>query len=111
MNFEEWKKAKISREEESKLPKFNTHLEAREYFKSIYGERFQMQDSQECSGEKIYFYHLILDMNQYLESVNEISEQQIKSLQWTEEGCLADRYMFSYQPIEISETGNVHIIN
>lgn len=111
MNFEEWKKAKISREEESKLPQFNSHLEAREYFKSIYGEKFQMQDSKEYSGEKIYFYHLILDMNQYLESVKEISKQQIKSLQWTKEGCVAERYMFSYQPIEISESGDVHIIH
>ena len=111
MNYEKWKNAKISREAESRLPRFNTHLEAREYFKSIYGDKFQMQDSKGCGEEKIYFYHLILDMKQYLECLNEINEQQIESLQWTEEGCLAERYMFSYQAIEISENGNVHIMH
>lgn len=111
MNFEEWKQAKISREEESKFPQFNTHQEAREYFKSIYGQNFQMQDSQEYNGEKIYLYHLILDMNQYLEAVKGINEQQIESLEFNKGGCLSERYMFSHQAIEISESGNVHIIH
>lgn len=109
MNFEEWRQAKISREEEGKIPKFNTHQEAREYFKSRYGQNFQMQDSQEYSGEKVYLYHLILDMNQYLEAIKEINKLQIKSLGFNNDNSLLEKYMFSYQAIEISESGNVHI--
>ena len=85
----EWQKNKISREEESKMPSFTSHDEARAYFKDKYGNDFQMIDSREFEDKKIYFYNLILNKEKYLES----------------------RDLFSYQSIEIDNNGNVHIIH
>ena len=111
MNFEEWKQNKINREEENKLTKFDTYLDAVKYFKNKYGEKFQMQYSQEFDEEKIYFYHLILDEDEYWNAIKEINGKETKQSKCTEKECLFDRYIFSHQAIEISENGNVHIIH
>lgn len=103
---------KITRDEEHKFPRFNSHTEAREYFKSKYGHSFQMIDSDIIDGEKIYFYNLILDLDAHTKAIEEMGK---KGLPLVLEGdgtdtCLAFRYMNSYQKIEILETGAIHIL-
>ena len=48
----------ITREEEHNLPDFTSHDEARAYFKQRYGDKFQLEDSVEINGRKLYFYQL-----------------------------------------------------
>jgi len=111
--YEEWKEKKISRDEEYELPQFCSHAEARKYFKSIYGHSFEMQDSGMFNGEKIYFYNLILNKDVYRKCVEELKQMGFPKMlkdDGTDE-CLAFRYMFSHQKIEISEDGRIHIIH
>ena len=63
LNYQE---KKISREEESNIPDFTSHDEARAYFKDRFGNNFQIISSKEFEDRKIYFYDLILDKERYL---------------------------------------------
>ena len=101
---------RISRKEEYKLPSFKSHAEAREYFKNIYGHNFQMIDSQEYSDCKIYFYRLILDMEQYMSCIRELQETNVLVDDGTDT-CLAFRFITSYQSVEIYEDGRIHIVH
>lgn len=93
----------ISREEESKMPEFKSHTEARKYFKDRYGDDFQLMDSDDCSGEKIYFYKLILNKKLYMDMMEEINSKGFCSM--------SKERMFSSQDIQISENGNIHIVH
>lgn len=99
----EWKEKKISREEESNMPEFTSHEEARKYFKERFGDDFQLINSEIIDNEKIYFYHLILNKDYYMSYVTN-EKVRIKA----DSNLL---FMFSYQNIEINENGNVHIIH
>lgn len=93
----------ISREEESKIPEFNSHAEARKYFKDKYGDSFQLMDSDDSSGEKIYFYKLILNKKVYMEMIEEMNRNGFASM--------SEERMFSSQDIQIFENGNIHIVH
>ena len=93
----------ISREEESKLPKFKSHQEAREYFKNIYGANFQLEDTGEWDGEKLYFYKLILDMETYIDMIEELKMNGMVAMN--------EKRAFCSQDIQISESGSVHIVH
>ena len=94
---------KISRDEEAKLPDFSSHQEARNYFKELYREQFVLNGSELIDGRKVYFYHLILDTEHYQEGMEVLKT----------DGYMKDamQFLISYQPIEISEDGSVHIIH
>lgn len=93
----------ISREEEQKLPNFNSHAEARKFFKDKYGTNFMIIDSDTIDGEKIYFYKLILDREAYYDMVAELEVNGVVGM--------SERYLFCSQDIQISESGFVHIVH
>lgn len=101
--YSQWKEKKISREEENEMPSFASHDEARAYFKERFGDDFQMTDSREFDGEKIYFYNLILNKDYYISYLTnaEVRTEPNSNL----------LFMFSYQTVEISENGNIHIVH
>lgn len=93
----------ISREEEHNLPEFNSHAEARMYFKEKYGTDFMITDSDIIDGQKIYFYTLILDREAYYDKMAELEVNGYVEM--------SERYFFCSQDIQISEDGNVHIVH
>ena len=94
--------SKITREEESKIPRFDSHKEARLWFIQKYGDDFEPCTSEIIENEICYFYNLILDRKVY--------DQENRKLI---EGRLGDAMalLSSYQSIEIMSTGSVHIIH
>ena len=94
---------KISRQDEAKLPAFDSHENAREYFKDKYGDNFVMADSKIIGNDKIYFYHLILDSQRYYDGFNKLREDSI----------IVDSldFMNSYQTVELFEDGRIHVIH
>lgn len=92
----------ITREIEQTLPLFLNHQSARIYFKKIFGNRFVMVDSFVVDGVKYYSYHLVINKDVYME--NRKSEI-MADLEIT-----ADNFFNSFQEIEISEDGFIHII-
>lgn len=98
-----WIKMKISRQAEAEIPEFDSHENARKYFKNKYGNHFVMMSSEMIDDEKIYFYSLILDRKIFEEGQKQMSK----------DGFMADAldYMNSYQSIEIFEDGRIHIIH
>lgn len=93
----------ISREEEYNLPQFKSHEEARSFFKDKYGDDFQMTDSSEIDGEKIYFYKLILNRKAYKEFNEQLRENGYAKMN--------KEMMFSSQDIQIFESGHIHIVH
>lgn len=93
----------ISREEEHKLPNFNSHKEAREYFKKLYGIDFQLINVGEIDEEKMYFYKLILDREVYIDMIEELELNGMVAMD--------EKRAFCSQDIQISESGVVHIVH
>lgn len=98
-----WIEMKISRQAEAEFPEFDSHENARRYFKNKYGDSFVMANSEMIGDEKIYFYHLILDRQQYFDGFKKLRE----------DGIITDSldFMNSYQPVEIFEDGRIHVIH
>lgn len=92
---------KLTRQWEASLPEFYSHKEAREYFKGIFGSRFAMQRTEYIDGVKWYFYHYIIDKETYLAEMKKLANG---------ENSDATALLASYQPIEISEEGHVHVV-
>ena len=93
---------KITREEEAKLPAFDSHEEARVYFKDRYGNDFILIGSETIMGEKCFFYYNILDREAFIEGTRKIQAGiHDASLE----------YLKSHQPVQITESGSVHIVH
>lgn len=94
---------RITRQEEAALPKFKSHMEARQYFKDRYKGEFALASSEEIGGRVIYFYHLVFDIEEYWKGQKALLEK----------GYVSDQgqFMDSYQTIEIDEDGRVHIVH
>ena len=62
-----------------------------------------MASSEMIGDEKVYFYHLILDRQQYFDGFQKLKE----------DGFITDSldFMNSYQPVEIFEDGRIHVIH
>lgn len=93
---------KITREEESKIPQFNSHDEARQWFKEKYGSEFMMAGSEIIGEEKCYFYYLILDREAFMRGHKEMEEKGYTT---------GTALLMSYQPIQIMESGSIHIVH
>lgn len=93
----------ITREDESKIPEFHNHDEARGWFKSMYGAKFALTNSEMILGRKCYFYNLILDIDTYNTGQQDLLVN----------GFIKDmlKYMSSHQAIQIYDNGTVHIVH
>ena len=95
----------ISRTDEAAFPQFNSHDEAKEFFKDKFGMDFVF-DSAENIGDGIcYFYVLIVDHAIYRKGKRILSQNQPVT------GELGLQFLNSYQPIQIMENGSVHIVH
>lgn len=93
---------KISREEEVKIPKFHSHEEAQRWFFDKYGVAFCLVDKGMVGEEMCYFYYLILDWDTFKKGREEIKETgRIIGLE----------FLKSHQPIQIMESGSIHIVH
>ena len=93
---------KISRKDEELIPQFNSHEEAKSWFEDRYGKDFILNDIEYVGDERCYFYHLILDWEEYKRGQKELKEN----------GYMAGMsFLMSYQPVEIMENGGVHIVH
>ncbi|MFS0862609.1 hypothetical protein [Fredinandcohnia sp. 179-A 10B2 NHS] len=85
-----------------KMPDFNSHEEAREWFKSEYQDKFLLRTHDEVDGKKVFFYHIVKDpevYQQYMESFAKPGEHEITNMKTFE----------SYSTVEISEDGDISI--
>lgn len=92
----------ITREEEQSIPEFNSHDEARKWFKGKYGNAFMLTEAEEIGDEKCFFYVLILDWTEYEKGQKEMEETGYIS---------GTAYLRSRQSIQIMESGRVHIVH
>ncbi|MGG3737232.1 hypothetical protein [Aeribacillus pallidus] len=92
---------RITREFVSTIPEFKSHLEARQWFKNQFGDNFFMTDSQMIDGEKIYFYHLVVDRKIYERGMKELQEKSFYT---------GMDLPMSYHSVEITENGSVHVV-
>lgn len=97
---------KITRDDEAKLPHFNTHREARMFFLVKYGEAFQIEDSfvvgEGADATVCYRYALILDREAYEKGLRTLAQGSMTD---------ADDFLKSYQSIEIMLDGDIHVIH
>lgn len=94
----------ITRKDENNLPTFFSHDEAREWFQEKYGQdKFQLTDSEIIMGKKCYFYHLILNKDMYWEFFEALKKDGFVSD--------SDKYLGSYQSVEIFEDGFIHVVH
>lgn len=49
----------------SEMPGFDNHIQARDWFKNQFDERFTLKASDLVEGKKVYTYHLIKNTEQY----------------------------------------------
>ena len=98
----------ITREDEAKLPRFGSLAEARAYFSARYGDdAFRIEESfvvgEGDDATVIYRFALVLDRDAYEEGRRRL---MLGSL---DEGAL--KFLQSYQVIEVSLEGSVHVIH
>lgn len=91
----------ISREDEANIPVFTSHSEAIEYFKERYGSDLLYEDyDSDC-----YFFCLILNHEAFRRGRKAMSKGEPLT------GDVALSFIHSYQPIQIFDNGNVHIVH
>lgn len=91
-----------SRVEENNLPEFESYGDALAYFKEKHGKDFQFASAEIIDGQKIYFYHLILDRETYERCMNEMQNNGYSS---------GMDLIMSYQSVEIWEDGRIHMVH
>lgn len=82
------------------LPDFNSHDEAREWFKGHYQDRFLLRNSDVMEGQRVFYYHIVKDPDTYREYMESLSSEVEKEYSSTEP-------FESYSTVEISENGDV----
>ena len=94
----------ISRHDESTFPKFSSHSEAAAFFKGKFGMDFVLESSENIGGMVCYFYAVIVDHAAYHKGRKLLSKGQPIT------GELGMQFITSYQPVQIMDNGNVHIV-
>jgi hypothetical protein len=88
----------------NQIPNFKSHEEAREWFKSQYGDRFLMRATDMKDGKRVNYYHLVKDPNvyqPYIESFANVVQHEITNMD----------VFKSYSTITIDENGIVQFID
>lgn len=105
---------KISREDETRIPEFSSHAEARKHFAGKYGDSFVVVDSFLINDERIcYEYHLVLDRDAYTKGMRALYESTRDNTDFSTSSDIAsvEQLLHSYQKIEIMDDGSVHILH
>ncbi|WP_172799195.1 hypothetical protein [Bacillus sp. FJAT-29814] len=82
------------------VPKFQSHDEARAWFKNLYQDRFLLRTSDMVEGKRVYFYHIVKNpevYQHYMESFGHPVKHEITN---------PDTFK-SYSTVEITEDGNI----
>lgn len=95
----------ISRQDESSFPDFTSHKEAASFFKEKFGSDFVFESSEIVGDMICYFYSVVSDHGVYRKGKKLLSQGQSVS------GEFAMQFIASYQPVQIMENGNVHIVH
>lgn len=95
----------ISRKDENNFPKFNSHGEAANFFKNKFGSDFVFESSDNIGGMTCYFYAVVVDHAVYRKGRRLLAQNQPVT------GELGLQFISSYQPVQIMENGNVHIVH
>ena len=95
----------ISRQEESTFPKFSSHEEAAAFFKERFGSDFILQDSEPIGNMLCHFYAIVTDHANYYQGRKLLAKGQSVT------GELGLKFLMSYQPVQIMENGEVHIVH
>lgn len=95
----------ISRQEESTFPEFNSHEEAAAFFKERFGSDFILQDSEPIGSMLCYFYAIVTDHANYNKGRKLLAKGEVLS------GDIGLKFLMSYQPVQIMENGEVHIVH
>lgn len=92
----------ITDEEIKEMPSFINHLSARLYLKLRYGELIVMKNVRYGERGKVYEYHFVVNKQEY-----------VKNFELKKEGNPYDElsYLKSYQEIEITDDGNIYILD
>lgn len=91
----------ISREEEAALPVFKSYNEARAFFLNRYGDNFMLENVETFDDETIYFCILILDKDAWVKGCKQLQDHGY---------IIGTDFINSYQPIQISDKGSIHIV-
>lgn len=94
----------ISRQDESSFPEFNNHDEAAAFFKEKFGADFVLESSENVGDMICYFYAVVTDHAVYHKGRRLLLQGQPVT------GDLGLQFIQSYQPVQIMENGNVHIV-
>lgn len=92
----------ISRQEESLLPSFSSHEEARNYFTNLYGTDFILESADYIGDQICYFYALIINRGEY---------ERGQELLMSGTSVSGFDFLYSYQSIQIMDNGSVHIVH
>lgn len=94
----------ISRQDENSFPAFGSHGEAADFFKEKFGSDFVFESSEYVGDMMCYFYAVITDHAIYYKCRKLLSAGNPIT------GELGLQFITSYQPVQIMENGNVHIV-
>lgn len=91
----------ITRQEEAELPDFGSFREAWDYFQDKYTEDFIYTGKEDHGDATWHFCNLIIDQEAYRKGRKQL-----------EAGIQTDAmsYLNSHQPVQIAETGDIHIV-
>lgn len=94
----------ISRQDEADFPVFQSHNEAADFFKDKFGSDFVFESSENIGDGMCYFYSVVTDHAIYNKGRRLLSAGQPVT------GDLGLQFMKSYQPVQIMENGNIHVV-
>lgn len=100
---------KLSKADESELPKFKDHLEAIKYFNEKYGDDFVFSNNFIFEGNNIHVYLLVLNRKKFYEMQKYIIDRGGVPLIPVSDPTTKG-YTDSYQSIHIHENGKVSVI-
>lgn len=85
---------------EKKMPTFESHDEAKEWFKGEYGSLFILDSFKLEEGKKVMVYHLVLNKSDYIKSLDKMENNKV---------IAGFDFLNSYQTVKIHEDGQVNI--
>lgn len=82
------------------LPDFQTHEEARSWFKEQFSDRFLLKNSDVFEETRVYYYHIVKNPQAYEEYMESLGNPEVHEISNSE-------LFESYSTVEISEDGDI----